>query len=672
MAIKIKIEGEKDMQLQPIIKAKLNRFREVRDISDMKDSIVFEQFANEVILSNHQAGGISISDDLLNVASVGGSDDMGIDGIGIKINGILVESLDDAKDIVSGGNAAEIEFIFVQSKYKNKFDSGEYAKFINGVTDFLSDTHYQPMNETVKKWLEIKNYLMTNDVILLWSENPIIRLYYIVMGTWNGSGHITAISKKFEDDIRQLNTYGEVFINYIDTEKFKILCDDNENRFSKVLDVIDTLSLTEVNNVDNSNIILCYADKLMQLLVTDDGILRKRLFNDNVRDYQGETAINESIYRTVEREPENFVLMNNGITIICTEMKSANRKVTITNPQIVNGCQTCSVLYRAYRKDVDISNVVISAKVISTKDSEITNKVIRGTNRQNIVYDEAFECTRQFHKELEELFEALSAEYPNNRVFYERRSKQFADNPTVKSYEKISFRILIQSFVSAFLNCPHKGHKHESKLLQEFNNKIFIDGQSKLPYYVSSLMYSDMEKMFKKHVEYKDLKTYKFQILLLIRKLCNNDQFSINDEKNIDLYCENILPVLHDTQKFEEIFISAILEFNRLFHSWIDLKGETYRYGIKDTADFTNYMLSNMCPSQKSEMIPYRGTVIKISRDRHNQYYGFISKHPNNIFFHSSDNRNIDFEGLLNRDVIYDIGHDKDGTREKAINIRLV
>lgn len=43
------------MQLQPIIKAKLNRFREVRDISDMKDSIVFEQFANEVILSNHQA-----------------------------------------------------------------------------------------------------------------------------------------------------------------------------------------------------------------------------------------------------------------------------------------------------------------------------------------------------------------------------------------------------------------------------------------------------------------------------------------------------------------------------------------------------------------------------------------------------------------------------------------
>lgn len=124
------------MKLQPIIKAKLNRFREIRDASDLKDSLAFEKFANEMVLSNHQAGGISISDDLLNASSVGGSDDMGIDGIGIKINGILVETMDDAKDIISNRKSAEIEFIFVQSKYKDKFDSGEYAKFINGVTDF--------------------------------------------------------------------------------------------------------------------------------------------------------------------------------------------------------------------------------------------------------------------------------------------------------------------------------------------------------------------------------------------------------------------------------------------------------------------------------------------------------------------------------------------------------
>lgn len=660
------------MQLQPIIRAKLNKFREIHDLFNVKDSIAFEQFANEMVLGNHQAGGISISEDLLNAASVGGNNDMGIDGICIKLNGVLIETLDDAKDIISTRNCAEIEFIFIQSKYKDKFDSGEYAKFINGVTDFLSDTHYQPMNDSVKKWLEIKDFLMSDDVMILWNENPIIRLYYIVMGTWNESEHIIAISKKFSDNIQLLNSYGELFINYIDSERFKKICDDNENQFTAIINIIDTFSLTAVKNVDNSNIILCSANELMHLLITEDGILRKKLFNDNVRDYQGETAINESILHTIENEPESFVLMNNGVTIICTEIICGNRKVTVKNPQIVNGCQTCSVLYRAFRKGIDISKVVISAKIISTNDLEITNKVIRGTNRQNIVYDEAFECTRSFHKELEELFAALSAENPSNKVFYERRSKQFADNPTVKSSEKISFRILIQSFVSIFLNCPHKGHKHESKLLQEFKNKIFIDSQSKLPYYVSGLMYSNTEQLFKKHPEYKYLKTYRAQLLMIIRQLCNSLPFTINNEKNIDTYCEAVLSIIRDADKFESVFLSAISEFNRLVDSWAMAKGESYRYGIKDSAEFTKYILENICTAPNFDDLPYRGTVIKISRDKYCHFYGFISKEPNNIFFHSADNRDIDFAELLNKDVIYDIGYNEKNGREKAINIQII
>ena len=660
------------MRLQPIIKAKLQRFREVRDLQNVKDSIAFEKFANEMVLSKHQAGGISVSDDLLNVVSVGGFDDMGIDGICIKLDGILIETLDDAKDIISTRNSAEIEFIFVQSKYKEKFDSGEYAKFINGVTDFLKDSHYQPMNDSIKKWIEIKNYLMSDEIMLIWNESPVIRLYYIVMGTWNESKHIIAISNKFEDDIQQLNSYGDVFINYVDTERFKRLCNDNENQFSAVINIIDAFSLTAVNNVDNSNIILCAADELMHLLITDDGILRKQLFNDNVRDYQGKTNINESIYNTIITEPESFVLMNNGVTIICTNMISGNRKVTIKNPQIVNGCQTCSVLYRAYRKNIDLSKIVISAKIISTNDSEITNKVIRGTNRQNIVYDEAFECTRTFHKELEELFAALSADHPSNRVFYERRSKQFSDNPTVKSYEKITFRILIQSFVSIFLNFPNKGHKHESKLLQEFENKIFIDSQSMLPYYVASLMYANTEQLFKKHQEFKNLKTYKYQILLIMRILCNSEQFSINNEKNIDTYCNKILTLIYDQEKYEKIFLNAISQFNKFVDLWTHMKGESYKYGVKDSQEFTNYMLAEMSLQNKNNELPYRGTVIKISIDKHNRRYGFISKQPNNIFFHSADNKDIDFSDLLNKDVIYYIEKDKINNKEKAVKIQIL
>lgn len=660
------------MQLQPIIKAKLNRFRTIHELTTAKDGVVFEQFANEMVLGNHQSGGISISDDMLATVCVGGFNDMGIDGICIKLNGILISTLDDAKDIISTHKNAEIEFIFIQSKYKDKFDSGEYSKFINGVNDFLNDNHYQPMNDSINNWLQIKDYLMSDDIMIIWNDNPIIRLYYIVMGAWNNSQHITAISDKFKDDIQQLNSYGEIFINYIDTEKFKKICDDNENQFSAVINIIDIFSLTAVNNVDNSSIILCSANELMHLLITEDSILRKGLFNDNVRDYQGETNINESILDTIKNEPESFVLMNNGVTIICTEIISGNRKVTIKNPQIVNGCQTCNVLYRAYRKGIDISKIAISAKIISTNDPEITNKVIRGTNRQNIVYDEAFECTRPFHKELEELFVALSDEHPCNRIYYERRSKQFADNPTVKSSEKISFRILIQSFISIFLNAPHKGHKHESKLLQEFSNKIFIDSQSKLPYYVAALMYSNTEKAFRKHTEFKDLKTYRFQILMIIRDLCNSSNFTINNEKNIDAYCNSLLNILYDFEKFEEIFLNAIEEFQRVVVAWTSSKGEAYKYGIKDSFEFSQYILANISHSQKICDLPYRGKVIKVSLDRYKHIYGFISKQPQNIFFHSKDNGGLNFKTLLNKEVLYDIELNPKNNREKAINIQVI
>jgi hypothetical protein len=144
-------------------------------------------------------------------------------------------------------------------------------------------------------------------------------------------------------------------------------------------------------------------------------------------------------------------LFNNGITIVCDSAVFANRRININNPQIVNGCQTCNVLFSASKTGIDISNVILSAKIISTDDEEITNSIVRGNNRQNIVFDEAFEITRTFHKNLEEFFFSLAGENPNNKLFYERRSKQFAGNPTVTPFQKVNFRIIIQSFVQYLL-----------------------------------------------------------------------------------------------------------------------------------------------------------------------------------------------------------------------------
>lgn len=594
-AYKKSVKGGCRMQLEPIVRAKMTRFQNAHGLEGEADSLVFERYVNNVILSNHQPNGSNVDDDLLDAVGVGGFDDIGLDGICVKLNGMLIKSIDEARDIIDEYKHVDIEFIFIQSKYTPSFKQGEYLKFANGVYEFLSDKQHHSHNEGIARWLEIKDYLIKDEIMQLWDTSPKVRIYYVAMGKWNNDKRIIACSDRLKDDLKRLNMYEEPFIFYIDTGLLKKLIDNYENKFSSVINIIAEFPLTDVEKVNNSAIMLCSASELMKLLVTEDGILRKGLFNDNVRDYQGETTINHDIRLTIEKDPQSFVLMNNGVTIICSDFKQANRKVSVLNPQIVNGCQTCSALYYASMARADISEIAIICKIISTEDPDITNNIIRGTNRQNIVYDEAFECTREFHKQLEELFNVLSENRMTDKIYYERRSKQYNDNVEVKSYQRVSFRILIRGFVSIFLNEPHMGCKHESKLLQMYRKKIFLDSQSKEPYYVSSLIYVKTELFLKsKSHLYKDVKNYHAHLQMIIRIMMGGYKCDINNEKSIDKYCDVLLSKLDQQDEFCQYAMRAVDFFRDSVESWVQKRDEGHRFGIKDSSEFTNFLLMRL------------------------------------------------------------------------------
>lgn len=67
-------------------------------------------------------------------------------------------------------------------------------------------------------------------------------------------------------------------------------------------------------------------------------------FDDNVRDSQGYSTVNQEILSTLKEHPERFVLFNNGITIVCKKVELKNSEYELENPQIVNGCQTCNMI----------------------------------------------------------------------------------------------------------------------------------------------------------------------------------------------------------------------------------------------------------------------------------------------------------------------------------------
>jgi hypothetical protein len=63
-----------------------------------------------------------------------------------------------------------------------------------------------------------------------------------------------------------------------------------------------------------------------------------------------------------------------------------------------------------------------------TDDIDITNMVIKATNRQTEVKVEAFESLQPFHKQLEDFYNTFKDIKP---LYYERRSKQY-DFLTIK------------------------------------------------------------------------------------------------------------------------------------------------------------------------------------------------------------------------------------------------
>ena len=134
------------------------------------------------------------------------------------------------------------------------------------------------------------------------------------------------------------------------------------------------------------------------------------LYEKNVRKFLGnKRKVNKGIEQTLEKHPERFGLYNNGITIVAEDVKrSGDDEVSLTNPFIVNGCQTTrsiwSVLQRRlnsggsaptqeqkdWQSQLDNAVVVTKIVVVGSEGEELLTETTRYTNSQNAVGEKDF------------------------------------------------------------------------------------------------------------------------------------------------------------------------------------------------------------------------------------------------------------------------------------------
>jgi hypothetical protein len=115
---------------------------------------------------------------------------------------------------------------------------------------------------------------------------------------------------------------------------------------------------------------------------------KEDLFSANIRDYLGilkkkRGNINADIKATVESQPEDFWVYNNGVTILTNSFSMEASIINVRGLSIINGAQTTGVLGEATRASAQ--RALVPCRFVECSDGATIEKIISCNNTQNAI-----------------------------------------------------------------------------------------------------------------------------------------------------------------------------------------------------------------------------------------------------------------------------------------------
>lgn len=402
--------------MDAITRANVCQFIEQNGIAITDPAKQFELFGAYCVLS-------SILEDSLDLEAVstGSGGDCGIDTLAIVANGALLSEPDQVQDIIDNNKYLDVQFFFLQSTTSAEFSGQKINGFFFGVEDFFKDNPSLPMNDRMKNAFAIKEELYRK-AALFTRGNPDVYCYYTSTGTWQSPQHTVAIIESFKDRLANTNLVDKVHVEMVDARAAQQLYRSTQNGLRAEITIANVLTLPPIDGVDQAYLGYIPAREYLKLVTDEHTNIRKTVFYDNVRDFQGENKVNKKIAGTLDSDKKaEFLIRNNGVTIVAKSMNRTGDRFTLSDYQVVNGCQTSHVLFVA--ADSLDDSVSIPIRIVATINEDVTRGVIEATNSQTEVTDEQLKSLSDFQKTLEEHFATYEGD---KRLYYERRSKQYA------------------------------------------------------------------------------------------------------------------------------------------------------------------------------------------------------------------------------------------------------
>lgn len=566
----------------------IDNFLKTEEITETNQSIQFEMFCNYSIVSNEYNKTFDCKS-----VNIGGGDDTGIDGIAIIVNGHLIEDIDEIEDLKNTNGYLEVTYIFVQAKTSSSFNTSEMQTFYFGVKDFFSTNPGLRRNKDIEKFSELSNYIFQNATYL--KENPTCKLFYVTTGRWNDTDvNLNTIKNSIVTDLENLNLFETVESHTFGANDINKLYRKSQNPISTTFNFVNKVTLDGINGINQSYYGVIPFLELKKILVNDNGSIN-RVFDDNVRDFQGiDNLVNANIDETLNSEnPYLFSVLNNGITIVASTIKTNANTFTIEDYQIVNGCQTSNVLYN-HRNNNILDNLSIPLRLIVTEDEDVKAKITVSTNNQTAIKREQLAAMSNFQKDLEAYYSTRYIDSEEGKLYYERRSKQYNNDGNVIKRRIITIPNQVKSFSSMFLRNPDKVTSFYGSIVKDLGEKtsnIFSSNHKYSPYYLSGLAFYRLDMLFSNGTIPANYKKIRYFILMLFLKFASNNQNVPQLNSNqIDTYCENIIKKLNKNEDCKEIFLKVI---SLIDASGFDIEDKRYIKSVGSTKDLLDYFEQN-------------------------------------------------------------------------------
>lgn len=402
-------------------------------------------------------------DDLL-AGIVEGHHDGGIDGVYLFANGHAVR---DDVQLKSLGAHVALDLVFIQVKNTTGFGESAIDKLIINLPDLLSfdrderalSVQFNPkVLEVTRRFLAAYRQLDMPS-LNIYCAFASLRAVHLHENTQSrGSRLDAALTECF----RSANTT----VQFLDAAR---LADLARTRPPTARE----LSLSEnpiSTDLTGGYIGVVRLQNYRNFIIDPAGNLDAGLFEANVRDYEGETVVNQSIQSTLSSEGElvDFWWLNNGVTIVADRVQSAGKILKLESPQIVNGLQTSYEIYKSGLHAVDAPQTAdtrsVLVKVIQADDDRIKDRIIRATNSQTTLGISSLRATDKVQRQIEEHLHSVG-------LFYERR-RNYYHNQAAPISKLVSIDQMGQAILSVLVQLPNMARGSSSRV---FDDDVYAD-----------------------------------------------------------------------------------------------------------------------------------------------------------------------------------------------------